>query len=129
MSESGRRESIWSISEDDLKIYSIMFPCIWLAEIGFYLWQVAPWYKGLICVIEKLIMSVGIMGVSAAVLSMMALAGWRGIMVLFDWKTRSKTISERDAEWEKWIADNPIVKKAVDEAKLETPASKNGSRK
>lgn len=130
MSERGGRESIWSISKDDLKIYSILFPCIWLVETIFYTWKIVPWDKGWVEVIGELILNVGILGVSSAVLSMMVLAGWRFGMVLFDWPSKVKREREKALKTGYETATNDLlsalknnsaIKKAIDSGELQLP--------
>ena len=104
---NSERESIWGVSKEDLGLYSFLFPIYWLAGTAYYAVFMAQWDEGWITVIGNLIMSVGLIGASAAVLAMMTIAARRAVMPLFDWptkeKTRAEARSERDAEWEVWI--------------------------
>ena len=119
---SNERESIWGVSKEDLGLYSFLFPIYWIAGTAYYAVFMAQWDEGWITVIGQLIMSVGLIGASAAVLSMMTIAGRRAVMPLFDWPTKEKTRAEaraegraeRDAEWEVWI-----YKKSLAEARGE----------
>ena len=95
MSSSGstgvsERESIWSVSQDDLRLYSILFPSFWLAGVIYYAIFISEWDAGWATVIGQLVIGIGAVGVSAAVLSMMVLAGRRLTMVLFDWTTKAE---------------------------------------
>ena len=123
---SNERESIWGVSKEDLGLYSFLFPIYWIAGTAYYAVFMAQWDEGWITVIGQLIMSVGLIGASAAVLSMMTIAGRRAVMPLFDWPTKEKTRAEgraegivegraeRDSEWEVWI-----YKKSLAEARGE----------
>ncbi len=120
--DNSERESIWGVSKEDLDLYSLLFPIYWLVGTAYYAVFMAQWDEGLTTVIGNLIMSVGLIGASAAVLSMMTIAGRRAVMPLFDWPTKEKTRAEaraeeraeRDSEWEVWV-----YKKSMAEARGE----------
>ena len=100
MSQEGQeqedRESIWSIRKDDLSWYSVLFPVLWLVGIVNQLFLI-PWGDGWTSVISLLIAEVGKVGLSAAVLSLIILAGRRAAMPLFDW-TYDKVARARAAQ-------------------------------
>ncbi len=86
------RESIWSISSENLRLYSVLFPLFWIAGTTYYAIYMITWPAGWIVVTGHLMMNIGIIGVSSAVLSMMVIAGKEAIMTLFDWR---KQLEER----------------------------------
>ena len=97
-SEEGRH-SIWSVSLDDQRLFSILFPSIWLVGMAFHIVWSVPWVNGILRAMVPLTESVATTGVASAVLTMMVLAGKGGIMVLFDWSARMrKKWAEEDYE-------------------------------
>ena len=88
--EDEGRYSIWSVSEEDKQLFSIMFPSLWLAGMAFRVVWAIPWSDGLAGAIDRLIDSVFAVAFASASLSLMILAGKAGIMVLFDWATRQR---------------------------------------
>ncbi len=102
------RESIWSISSENLRLYSVLFPLFWIAGTTYYAIYMIPWPAGWIVVTGHLMMNIGIIGVSSAVLSMMVIAGKEAIMTLFDWRKQleerkiRRVRAEIQAEWQAW---------------------------
>ena len=161
MAESSDRESIWSVRQDDLKRFSILFPGSW--AIGFIYqsrqveqWLEVSWCRAWGCIwvnsrsigdtlLELLTEEAGTVGLSAAIVSLMLIAGRRASMALFDWGydrfTRTKRAREEGREegeqraTAKWIAwnarreDAERLKKPFDEpppatAPTDTPAGR-----
>ena len=105
------RESIWSVSRDDLTWYSILFPVLWI--VGAAISSVTIFHQQLqpAEMIRTLVGEVGLVGLSAAILSLVILAvrgGVRRIMPLFDWadrrdaKLRKEGRQEADSTWREW---------------------------
>lgn len=134
---SNERESIWGVSKEDLGLYSFLFPIYWLAGTAYYTVFMAQWDEGWTTVIGNLIMSVGLIGASAAVLAMMTIAARRAVMPLFDWPTKEKTRAEgkaegraegraeRDAEWEVWIYKKSLADARGEPFDEPSPAEKD----
>ncbi len=93
--EQEERESIWSIHKDDLRWYSILFPVWWLVGTVCYSLAVISQQMTLAETIIALIVGIGVVGLSAAVLSLMILAG-KGefVMPLFN-RYREKIEQDR----------------------------------
>ena len=89
------RESIWSVSRNNLALYSILFPVIWLAGMVYVVGFVAVPWRGQENLIS-LLAHAGTMGISSAVLSLMILAGKDLVMVLFDWANKATSKSTRE---------------------------------
>ena len=98
MSCNNQRESIWSIDEKDLALYSRLFPVYWVIGILFYILFIAELDTGWDNIVWQIVLNIGLVGVSSAVLAMMCIAGKRSIMPLFDWATREKTRAAAYAE-------------------------------
>ncbi len=98
MSSDSQRESIWSIDEEDLALYSRLFPIYWVIGILFYILFIAELDKSWEHILWQIMLNVGLVGVSSAVLAMMCIAGKRSVMPLFDWATREKTRAKAYAE-------------------------------
>ena len=118
------RESIWSVRKDDLAWYSVLFPVLWLVGTVYYTLSIIIRHEHLADAIDMLIVRIGVTGLSSAVLSLMILAGKRGlVMPLFNWyadrEAKRKQRSEQDrqrglaegrvegraeanAQWEAW---------------------------
>ena len=97
--QSANRISIWSVSEGDLRLYSIVFPALWAIITAFHIFFGIDWQKeGWIGGIDKFLLETGILGVSAAVLGMILLVLRRIVMVLFDWPSKRERAVRRAFE-------------------------------
>ena len=110
------RESIWSISAENLRLYSVLFPVLWIAGTTYYATYMVSWQMGWIAAVGQLMMNIGIIGVSSAVFSMIIIAGKEAVMVLFDWRRQleerkirrvraemeAEVRAEVQAEWQAW---------------------------
>ena len=97
--QSANRVSIWSVSEEDLRLYSVIFPFLWLIFTAYHAffgidWQTDGWIGG----IDKFLLDTGILGVSAAVIGMILLVARRVVMVLFDWPSKRERAVRRAYE-------------------------------
>ncbi len=97
------RESIWSVRKDDLAWYSVLFPLLWLLGTVYYFLSIILRHEELSDAIDMLIVKIGVVGLSSAVLSLMILAGKRGLVVpLFNWyadrEAKRKQRSEQDRQ-------------------------------
>ncbi len=119
MSEENR-ESIWSVSRNNLALYSILFPAIWLAGMVYVVGFVAAPWRGQESLLSLLAYT-GTMGISSAVLSLMILAGKDLVMVLFDWankarrKARNEGLQEGYEAVKEWIESNPDLQESIRE--------------
>ena len=126
--EKEQWESIWSVRKEDLKRFSLLFPCSWLIGFIYQSRQVEQWLEVCWCrswgciwinsraigdtLLELLTEEAGSVGLSAAIFSLMLIAGRRAVMVLFDWSydkmTRTKRARQEGQEEERtaWIAWN-----------------------
>ena len=99
MTEEGRH-SIWSVSAENQRLFSILFPSLWLVGMVFHVGWEIPWTTGAPGAIVRLTESIATTGVASAVLSMMILAAKEGIMVLFDWAAERRRKREQREEKE-----------------------------
>ena len=128
MADSSDRESIWSVRQDDLKRFSILFPSSWAVGFIYESRQVEQWLEVCWCrswgciwlnsrsigdtLLRLLTEEAGTVGLSAAIVALMLIAGRRASMALFDWGydrvTRLKRVREegQDEANSKWIAWN-----------------------
>ncbi len=87
------RVPIWSVLEEDQRLYSWLFPGLWLAGTLYHAYLrfwIEPEYHILLTVGE-FTKDMGIVGLSAAIVALMLIAGRRFTMALFDWGNREKT--------------------------------------
>ena len=99
-------------------------------------WSV-PWDNGILQAMVPLTESVATTGVASAVLTMMALAGKGGIMVLFDWSARlRKKWAEEDyekgrmherREWQAWAQRLLEAKERGEDFDEPPPSANNGA--
>ena len=90
VAQRAERESIWSIRKDDLMWYSYLFPIFWVlgmiyyGKTGLYAWD--GWWQVVRSLSTLMVETSGLTGLSAAIMSLMALAvkGVVGKMPLFD---------------------------------------------
>ena len=97
------RESIWSVRKDDLAWYSVLFPVLWLIGTVYYTVTIFLRHENFADAIDMLIVRIGVTGLSSAVLSLMIIAGKRGlVMPLFNWyadrEAKRKQRSEQDRQ-------------------------------
>ena len=94
------RESIWSVSRPNLNLYSTLFPAFWLAgTIYLVVFVLKPWNDPAQA-LPTLLMYIGSMGISSAVLSLMIVAGKDFVMVLFDWANKARAKARREGREE-----------------------------
>ena len=122
------RESIWSVSRNNLALYSILFPALWLAGMVYVVGFVAAPWRGQESLIS-LLAHAGTMGISSAVLSLMILAGKDLVMVLFDWANKARQRAQERGRLEgrqegrqegyeavkEWIESNPDLQESIRE--------------
>ena len=96
--EEQDRASIWSVRRDDLTLYSILFPVLWVAGMVAHATLVIEWEDGIVPGLVASMPAVGIVGISAAVLSLMVIAARRFILVLFDWTTKAERRIRKERE-------------------------------
>ena len=97
------RESIWSVRKEDLAWYSVLFPVLWLIGTVYYTVTIFLRHENFADAIDMLIVRIGVTGLSSAVLSLMIIAGKRGlVMPLFNWyadrEAKRKQRSEQDRQ-------------------------------
>ena len=104
-----RRVAIWSVLEEDQRLYAWLFPSLWLVGTlyhGYLRFRITA-DENLLVTVGKFTKDIGIIGLSAAILALMAIAARRGTMALFDWgnreKTRRQAVAEINREWEAWL--------------------------
>ena len=128
-----RRVAIWSVLEEDQRWYAWLFPGLWLVGTlyhGYLRFRIVA-DENLLITVGEFTKDIGIVGLSAAILALMAIAARRGTMALFDWgnreKTRRQARAERDREWEEW---NERREAAASEGRkfTEPPPSRRGNR-
>ncbi len=91
---TGSRHPIWSVSEDDQEWFAVLFPVLWLSGTVYYALLMVSW-EDVPVAIGKMIVSIGGIGLSAAVLSLMVIAGKGLVMVLFDWANKAREKSRQ----------------------------------
>ena len=90
------RESIWSVSRANLNLYSTLFPVFWLAgTVYMVVFVLKPWNDPAQA-LPTLLMYIGSVGISSAVLSLMIVAGKDFVMVLFDWANKARAKARRE---------------------------------
>jgi hypothetical protein len=129
MADTSVRESIWSVRQDDLKRFSVLFPSSWAVGFIYQSRQVDQWLEVCWCrhwgciwinsrsigdtLLKLLTEEAGTVGLSAAIVSLMLIAGRRASMALFDWgydrftrtkRAREEAREERDQKWIAWNA-------------------------
>ncbi len=107
------RVPIWSVLEEDQRLYSWLFPGLWLAGTLYHAYlrfRIEP-ESHILLTVGEFTKDMGIVGLSAAIVALMLIAGRRFTMALFDWGNREKTrrlaraegrAEEREA-WMDWI--------------------------
>ncbi len=90
------RESIWSVSRANLNLYSTLFPVFWLAGTAYMVVFVLKPWNDPAQALPTLLMYIGSMGISSAVLSLMIVAGKDFVMVLFDWANKARAKARRE---------------------------------
>ena len=110
------RVAIWSVLEEDQRWYSWLFPSLWLAGSLYHAYlrfRIEP-ESHILLTVGEFTKDLGIVGLSAAVIALMAIAGRRFIVALFDWGNREKTRrvaraeglaegrAESNEEWMAW---------------------------
>ena len=106
------RVAIWSVLEEDQRWYSWLFPGLWLAGSLYHAYlrfRIEP-ESHILLTVGEFTKDLGIVGLSAAVIALMAIAGRRFIVALFDWGNREKTRrvaraegrAESNEEWMAW---------------------------
>ncbi len=102
-----KRVAIWSVFEEDQRLYSWLFPSLWLAGVSYHAWLRFIALESpdgeFALTVSQFVMDIGIVGLSAAVMALMCIAARRVVMVLFDWPNKQKTREERDREWRIWL--------------------------
>ena len=136
MTEEGRH-SIWSVSAENQRLFSILFPSLWLVGMVFHVGWEIPWTTGAPGAIVRLTESIATTGVASAVLTMMILAAKEGIMVLFDWSARlrkkwaeedyEKGRMEERREWQAWAQRLLEAKERGEDFDEPPPSAKNGA--
>ena len=63
-------------------------------------------------------------GLSAAILALMVIAGRRTAMALFDWPNRAETRAEADREWVEWMERREAAQRDGREFTEPSPAQK-----
>ncbi len=104
------RVPIWSVLEEDQRLYSWLFPGLWLAGTLYHAY-LRFWIEPeshILLTVGEFTKDTGIVGLSAAVVALMIIAGRRFAMALFDWGNRSKTLEQGreqgiTAEREAWV--------------------------
>ena len=101
------RIAIWSVFEEDQRLYSWLFPTLWLVGVSYHAWLrfiALDFPDGEFALaVSQFVMDIGIVGLSAAVMALMCIAARRAAMALFDWPNKQKTREERDREWRIWL--------------------------
>ena len=127
------RESIWSVSRENLGLYSILFPIIWLVGMVYVIIFVETPWRGHESVLALLAYS-GTLGIASAVLSLMVLAGKESTMVLFDWASKARRKAQERGRQEgyeavkEWIESNPFIQEAIDAGKVQPPPYEQNGR-
>ena len=94
------RVPIWSVLEEDQRLYSWLFPSLWLVGTLYHAYlrfRIEP-ESHILLTVGEFTKDTGIVGLSAAIVALMLIAGRRFIMALFDWGNRSKTLEQGRAE-------------------------------
>ena len=94
------RVPIWSVLEEDQRLYSWLFPGLWLAGTLYHAYlrfRIEP-ESHILLTVGEFTKDMGIVGLSAAIVALMLIAGRRFAMALFDWGNRSKTLEQGRAE-------------------------------
>ncbi len=109
------RVEIWSVLEEDQRWYAVLFPCLWLAGTLYHAYvrfrigdpTTPPNSSHVLFTVGEFTKDMGIVGLSAAIVALMLIAGRRGAMALFDWGNREKTLERGRAEmneaWVDWL--------------------------
>ena len=87
------RVPIWSVLEEDQRLYSWLFPGLWLAGTLYHAYlrfRIEP-ESHILLTVGEFTKDMGIVGLSAAIVALMLIAGRRFTMALFDWGNREKT--------------------------------------
>ena len=87
------RVPIWSVLEEDQRLYSWLFPGLWLAGTLYHAY-LRFWIEPeshILLTVGEFTKDMGIVGLSAAIVALMLIAGRRFMMALFDWGNREKT--------------------------------------
>ena len=111
------RVAIWSVLEEDQRWYSWLFPGLWLAGSLYHAYlrfRIEP-ESHILLTVGEFTKDLGIIGLAAAVVALMVIAGRRFIVALFDWGNREKTLergrvegraeaqAEERAAWTDWL--------------------------
>ena len=87
-----KRVEIWSILEEDQRLYAWLFPSLWFVGTGYHAYlRFCVNEDSVVLTIGEFSKDVGIVGLSAAVIALMVIAGRRLGVALFDWGNRRKT--------------------------------------
>ena len=104
------RVEIWSVLEEDQRWYAVLFPSLWLAGtlyhayLRFLIEDTGSSESRMLFTVGEFTKDLGIVGLSAAVVALMVIAGRRGALALFDWGNKEKTRREaREQEREAWV--------------------------
>ena len=102
------RVPIWSVLDEDQRWYAWLFPSLWLLGTIYHAILRISVHEGSVALrFGDFTKDVGIVGLSAAILALMVIAGRRTAMALFDWrnsdKSRAQGRQEADREWHEWM--------------------------
>ena len=123
------RVAIWSVLEEDQRWYAWLFPGLWLVGTlyhGYLRFQILA-DENLLITVGEFTKDIGIVGLSAAILALMAIAARRGIMALFDWPSRAKTRAENNREWERWLGRKERAEREGREFNEPSPSQREAS--
>lgn len=124
------RVEIWSVLAEDQRLYAWLFPSFWLLGAAYHAFlRFRVLEDSVVLTIGEFSKDVGIVGLSAAVLAIMVIAGRRLTVALFDWGNRTKTLARGRQEGEKELARRLASMTPEErEAEIKRLASENSSR-
>ncbi len=98
-----KRVAIWSVAEEYHNAYSVLLLSLWFIGTIYHAWLrfVESPRETLYLTIHEFVIDIGVVGLSSAVLALMAIAivaGVKAIMVLFDWPTKAKVAAKARRE-------------------------------
>ena len=101
-----KRVAIWSVAEEYHSAYSVLLLSLWSIGTIYHAWLrfVESPRETLYLTIHEFVIDIGVVGLSSAVLALMAIAivaGVKAIMVLFDWPTKAKVAAKARREGRK----------------------------
>ena len=121
------RESIWSVSRANLNLYSVLFPVFWLAgTVYMVVFVLKPWNDPAQA-LPTLLLYIGSVGISSAVMSLMIVAGKDFVMVLFDWANKARAKARREGR-EEGRKEGYEAGYAAALAELKGDSERNGGR-